>query len=463
MKKALSLILALMLLFTFVACSNNQQGSDDPTKAPSDATPTETADPVDDRFVDYPGAGGFDEYRLPKYETTVKEITIMAGFDHTPAPGKDNHLLDVYGIQIKTDIVTWDQQTAKFISAYMANESPDVCNFGLPVAMINKGYFQPWEAIIDFDLGLWQGLKSSLENSWFNGHIYSVNYTNARWDNVCWYNKDLFEEYGVKTPTEYYEEDNWTWDTFRDCARAMHTDSDGDGIPEIYGCKIDNYMFIASTGLDYITLNNDGTISNNILDANIARGITYYVSMIDEGIVYDGNDDGDAFARGQVALMSAHCWVRTFFPEMLANGQVGIVPYPKDPQADKYYLAEGFNAFLCPTNAKDPMASAAYVCTTRYDKLVATYDEEKIAETEAMTIQEQIESIGWPYEMEKWVFDELYKDKFTPVANVSEAFEIMINFSGDIWFRPLMGEPWSAISEELAPKIDSHIEDIMDI
>jgi len=35
-------------------------------------------------------------------------------------------------------------------------------------------------------------------------------------------------------------------------------------------------------------------------------------------------------------------------------------------------------------------------------------------------------------------------------------------FFGDIWFRPLLGEPWSAIAEELYPKINEEIASLLE-
>ena len=52
---------------------------------------------------------------------------------------------------------------------------------------------------------------------------------------LCYYNKTLFEQYGVKSPGEYFMEDNWNWDTYETAITDITKDTDGDGKVDIYG------------------------------------------------------------------------------------------------------------------------------------------------------------------------------------------------------------------------------------
>lgn len=465
-KRILALLLILSLVFVFVACDKGEKtGENTPTKAPSEETPTETQDPDSDgKYMDYQGAGGIIDYRLPFYQFTSNKVVLLSSADTVSSDAsKFNALRDVYDIQLEITQTTVFEIMTKYVAMYMADESPDLARFGLPTSLISKEYVAPWEKYINFDMGIWKDIKDSVDNLWFKGHIYTIFNTPARWDNVVWYNKDLFAEAGVKTPTEYYEEGNWTWDTFRECALNMHTDSDSDGIPEIWGCAIEPVMFIYTTGYDFISLEKGGTVKNNILSEEIARGINYYTDMVTkDACVYDGSDGGTAFGQGKIAMMSANCWVRTFFPELLKAEKVAIVPYPKDPNADRYYLGEGFMAWNLSTKAINPEGAAAFVCSQRYHQLMSENDAEQRAEAEAMTLSEQIDINGWSLEMDDFVRNEISSDKFTPVLVVAEAFDFPTQFNGDVWFRPQMGEPWATIAEEIAPKIDQLIAERME-
>ncbi len=53
---------------------------------------------------------------------------------------------------------------------------------------------------------------------------------------LFYYNKTLFEQYGVKSPKEYFMEDNWNWDTMEKCLTEITKDLDGNGSVDIYGC-----------------------------------------------------------------------------------------------------------------------------------------------------------------------------------------------------------------------------------
>lgn len=455
-----------MLLLSFAACGNTNSGNeDDATPTPStDATPAPGEDVTEGgKYMnyDYP----YEQYKLPYYgDFKSKNITIISNSNFKYDSTKEDAVYDVYGLTYETKVTTVEEYATSFISMYMANESPDICKFGMPIAMINKGYFAPLEEIIDFDLAIWTDIKSNIETLWFKDHIYTIANYPARWDNTVYYNKALFEEYGVQDPMELYEQGKWDWNAFRDVAMALTIDSDSDGIPEIYGASFDSGMFVYTTGMDYLTLNRDGTVTNNIQSDNIARAINFVTQLRNEdGCHYDGNDGGEAFGQGKVAMLSAGVWLRVKFPELLKTGNVGLVPWPKDPVADKYYVSDSMRSDNIPTNAPNPNASAAYICATRYNRIMTGIEQKEAwAEYKQLPIADQIEKYQYLAWMDEFIFTELYSDKFTPVNEVASMFSFANKWSGDLWFRPLIGEPWATIAAEIAPAIDAHIEDMME-
>ncbi len=68
----------------------------------------------------------------------------------------------------------------------------------------------------------------------YKGQSYGVA---APWASgrLFYYNKTLFEKYGVKSPAEYFMEGNWNWDTYEKCVTDMLRDEDGDGLIDTYG------------------------------------------------------------------------------------------------------------------------------------------------------------------------------------------------------------------------------------
>jgi len=57
---------------------------------------------------------------------------------------------------------------------------------------------------------------------------------------MCYYNKTMFENYGVKTPKEYFMEGTWNWENFTKCAVEMTKDIDSDGTIDTYGLPADS-------------------------------------------------------------------------------------------------------------------------------------------------------------------------------------------------------------------------------
>src|SRR5262249_6986374 len=49
---------------------------------------------------------------------------------------------------------------------------------------------------------------------------------------IVFYNKNLFDKYGVPYPKE-----GWTWEDYRQAAHRMTHDLDGDGIPDEFGAS----------------------------------------------------------------------------------------------------------------------------------------------------------------------------------------------------------------------------------
>jgi len=63
---------------------------------------------------------------------------------------------------------------------------------------------------------------------------------------VVYYNKTMFENYGEKTPKEYFMEGNWTWETFAKCMEKMTADIDSDGTLDTYGLPADSFNYLVN-------------------------------------------------------------------------------------------------------------------------------------------------------------------------------------------------------------------------
>lgn len=458
MKKILALILAMVMLVTFFACTTSGGGDNKPDPTSGEDTPTEVIDYSEGgKYLNLPGANGNMAWRLPAYTFKSNIVTIMNHFEiEQPKLEYFSALRDGYEIMTQTNVVAPEDRMTKFTAAIMGDEAPDVFQWGYSPAIFSKGLAIPWDPYIDFSLGLWDDFRDSVESLKFKGKYYVTGVQQARWDNMIFYNKEIFSDLGLKTPLEYYEEGNWTWDTMRELAIQATVDSDGDGNPEIWGLATGpGVQFVTSTGKEFVTVNPDGTATNNMKSEELSRAISFFIQLItvDQCCMY--GDGKVEFPRGTVAMSSPNAaWYANTpeWKELQARDAMGAVVFPRDPQADKYYVGEQFGDYLLCKGAQNPEGAAAWVQSMLYDKLNTDVqpemsDDEFFVDHWARSIQDAIE-------------DQCYSDDKFPVPIMWGAFTIG-DYWGEIWFFTQLGTPWSSTAEELYPKVQEKIDTAM--
>lgn len=81
-------------------------------------------------------------------------------------------------------------------------------------ALIKKNIITPLEEYIDFSSNLWESIYELNSEYRVGGKFYCAIPSEQK-TIVVWYNKEIFEENGQKTPLEYLNEDNWNWNTMQ--------------------------------------------------------------------------------------------------------------------------------------------------------------------------------------------------------------------------------------------------------
>lgn len=455
MKKLLAILLALMLLFTLVACnaeSGDENGENTPTEE-EEVDHTEGG-----KWMNVAGANGDKTLKLPMYDNfTSDTVKILNHYDlEQPDPLKPSTFRDIYGLKTESIVVANEDKVSKFISLIMGAEPPDLLLWNFYPSLASKNYAAAWDDHIDFSIGIWAGVKESLENVSMNGKHYFIGSQPTRHGNLVWVNTAIFEDLGVKSPLEYYAEGNWNWDTMRECALATTVDSDSNGEPEIYGYGTDApNSFVISTGYDFVTYNADGTATNNMKNENVARGVNFYVDLFtQDNVGYDGSDKRDQFAAGKIAMLFGPLWYRGSYIDLIHSGVVDIVPWPRDAKADKYYIAETFGEWILAKDAPNPKAGAALLCSARYDVLNTDVHEIVPNDVRKERLWETIEISD---KIQKYMFEE---DK-APVLETWGSFGVH-KYWGEIWFNTRLGEPWATTAEVLSPKIDAEIAAVLE-
>ena len=172
-----------------------------------------------------------------------------------------------------------------------------------------------------------------------------------------------------------FENDEWTWDTFLDMARQFQQSGDGKYVIEGYNPENE---FVVSTGTPIIE--NDGTkLINNMNNANVERVMDLLSTLQKENLRYPLHElngwsvNPKAWAQGDILFYgNGGTWefegdsgLNKFAQRFGWNDdEICVVPYPRDPQADKYYHFMKQDAMMwCKGSTNDAGVAAWIDCS----------------------------------------------------------------------------------------------------
>lgn len=286
-----------------------------------------------------------------------------------------------YGGEVTVLGVGWGNMQSTVTEMVNAGETVDVCqandqNFPTFGA---KGILQDISPYIDLDDDFWY--DSATDAYTFGGVTYAVGADAI--PVVISYNKTLFDQYNIKTPREYFDEGNWTWDTFRDVAMQMTGDTDGDGLNDTFGFGWWDCFYIqllTTNGVTCLSFNDDGTVSSNYLTPQAEECFTF----LQNGYSTDGfieYPDGDNFMtdyRNGKLAMTAEYGFSALTSFNTGDYEIGWVPLPTGPSGEKYVCSGAINGLGIPATSKNPEGAAAFI-RMAYELQQEYNDKERVA------------------------------------------------------------------------------------
>ena len=424
MKRVSSLCGALLLLASLAGCQPG--GTESGTSSGADTNPT-------------------TDLQLPKLEITSKKLRFL-----NPNAGvmkfAEKYLKSEYGIDdLEIVNVGPTEQRTRFINSVMSNEYFDIYWDTFSPALIKNGYVQPID--VDMSVPLWSEVAASNEQFLWNGQRYYVVPGFAK-QIMVYYNKSMFDEAGETYPADLFDQGEWDWDKMLEVAQNLTLDSNRDGTPEQYGLSFgEPELLLFTTGKHLITFMPDGTARNNIGSPEVARAVAYNMKLRQSGTM--SPDPFKAFGDGSVAMCVAHRGLaREWCVKMIKADNLGVAPLPRDPDADQYYTEREGGGFYISKGA--PNLQGAIACCNVYAYVIRSDEyRENIYESD-------IENGFWTMELQKQYEK---SNNLVGVLRNWEAFN-MGDYWGDLWSRPLNGEPWETIAAELSPKVDAKIKEL---
>lgn len=171
--------------------------------------------------------------------------------------------------------------------------------------------------------------KSVIDLVTYNGKLYGIPYSCS--PTILYYNKDLFDKAGVSYPNN-----NWKWEDFKDAAKKLAKDTDGDGKTDQWGVDFNVFQFSA-------LFQSYGADLNNIKSNEFVNALDMYFNIInnDKSSVPSKEVVNSNFLNEKIAMQFDTISPYTSFS---FNFGIAELPYEKNRCTDTKVSAVMINA-----------------------------------------------------------------------------------------------------------------------
>lgn len=453
------------------------------TKDPNDMEPTDdTAKDLDTGSFTPSGAAGTVKF-LGYYDITDDQ------------KGKEQTM--IFESELYGGTIEWISASSgsgyyeKLATLIAADDSPDLMTFE-PLAFpygVSKKMFEPLDDYIDIDDPLWTDMRELIDEYEYDGTHYYFPHRIVTKYNLN-YSRKTIEDAGLTDPYDLYVAGNWTWDTWREMMIEFCNQDDSN--IGFYATSTMLEAFINTTGTSIIDVNPNGTIENNLLSADVTRAVEYLSEMGRSGLLYpESHPHGDwvspqvwATVADKILFLGMEGeWTYIAATETIQNptgvendihdtvSEFAFVPFPRDPDADAYYMCSNTFGYMVPKGAQNINGAVEFImCNRLYET-----DENIKAQDKADHISpEKITFTAGKYEgMQKWqiTWDEQVYDHWKEMCDASEdsnftfVIDDMYGFSDelstpvtDALYSSTFGtDSWTQKSAEIAPVVEGII------
>lgn len=289
-----------------------------------------------------------------------KTIEWLSYFDINPAKGSaekraDLALFEQYGGKINYNRVTSMNKYDKLAERVLANEPVDMFWFEQKMTFpcnVVQEMFQPIDEIVDFDNALWSDVKDYSENFAINGKHY-VAPVSFEVQSVITYQQKNIDDNGLDDPYELYLEGEWDWNAFESIMRDWVALGDEETVHWGANGWLHSHIF-HSTGESIIEYDEDNDeYYSNVQSANLERAANFLYDLSKDGLLETTTWMGDAPTAFQnnVLFYSMGVWASIDSHTPTKEDDWRVVPIPKDPNSDEYYMSVSPIAYMWVKNS----------------------------------------------------------------------------------------------------------------
>ena len=410
-RKTIAALTALSLTGILSACGDSTDGGQ-PAPA-QDAAPetTITTTAATEWTGDNIEVEALDEEKKLDVDISGKKLKWLGIYDLNPtndSPERSPELAlfeDTYGASIEYQPTTSDQRFDDLATAILGGSSPDIFIYewrSFPYD-ISKGQYQPIDSLIDWTEPKWADVKDIADKFTYKGDHYIAPLGYAFNDTqVLMYNTTTIENEGLDDPYTLYKNGEWDWNHFTDLMKTFV--ESGDGRYGIGGWWANAFVYTAG---DTIITYDGNTFTNNIRSEKIERAQTVLKDIYKNDLVKTGWIGGEsAFVDDSLLFYSMGTWAYNAAAESRPDDVIQIVPFPRDPDSDKYYVSNKIFSYMWVKGSDNADCVKAWFDCNRTVNYEDTY-------IQAAKEKYLANNPGWTSEMYDLAMDFYDEDKFT--------------------------------------------------
>ena len=362
MKRILSVVLCLVFALSLCAmaagCKSTQENTPSEGGEFADRIPGGVADVGVEVLEALTNSGEVSSYVFTSSDTFYGGS--LGGLNNASF---QRYFEEVYGGTLSLNNIEWEGWESKFVTDFAANEAPDLI-YGMAKLwpkIANRGMVLTRQELVDQGvLGLdhpllEEGRETADDNFTYKNQPFSVALLGSScfW---CVVNEDLYKQYNVKSPSQYYEEGLWSFDTLAESSTKLITAAGlGDsGVREIFGYYCwDSTVLVRANGQQLIGIDKKtGNITNNIEKPEVMSCLELLRTAFQDGWATKNN----TFARGKVGIIAAADG--NIDEEVMdASFEWSIIPYPKGNNNQNGQIPGSCNAWMVTSSSDNPQGA----------------------------------------------------------------------------------------------------------